>query len=302
MRLKQYLLRMLSIFMLLPLFFISAYADMGPKPSVNITIQGLEGRVCWGTLLSEKISTGPYSALEFGSVHDPRSKEGDPDYPAWMAFQTWKQTDPDGYYFLQYLDDCSDGTFRWGYYPPQRFKLALWFPEEDVLVVSEIAERFAFDSYYTVQLDSDTVAQLEQGQSVTALPIKRSYPAAMELTTFLIRAALTFVVELLIALLFGFRQPNLWKVLFGVNLTTQLLLNLGLNLYLYFCGSFIIMLFLVYALAELAVVLVELVAYRLLLAGESESIRQKLTRYTWVANLASFLFGIFLSQYAPILF
>ena len=295
---KQWLCA-LCVLMLLPLFLISVHADMGPKPSVNVTIEGLDGRECWGTLLSETSSTGPYSAYRSGAAHPEVEDE---EYLAWLAFQTWSKSDPDGYYFLQFLGDASDGSFRWGYYPPQTFKIALWFPEEDVFVVSGIAERFAFDSYYTVQLDSNTVAQLEQGQSVTALPVKRSYPAAMELTTFLIRAALTFAVELLIALLFGLWRNGLWKVLLSVNLATQILLNLGLNLYLYFCGNFIIMLFLAYLLAELAVVLVELMAYKFLLAGETKTYRKKLVLYTWVANLASFAFGIFLSLHAPILF
>ena len=37
---------------------VTAKADMGPKPSVRITFTGIEGETYYGTLLSERRSTG----------------------------------------------------------------------------------------------------------------------------------------------------------------------------------------------------------------------------------------------------
>ncbi|MDO4711855.1 MAG: hypothetical protein Q4A75_07725 [Peptostreptococcaceae bacterium] len=58
------------IFCLLP---VSGYGDTGPKPSVQISFEGLEGETYYVTLLSKFRSTGPASAYdgsnerEFGS-------------------------------------------------------------------------------------------------------------------------------------------------------------------------------------------------------------------------------------------
>ena len=43
------------------MFPTTAYADIGPKASVVVDFIGLEDEVYYTTLLSEEISTGPYS-------------------------------------------------------------------------------------------------------------------------------------------------------------------------------------------------------------------------------------------------
>ena len=47
-----------------------------------------------------------------------------------------------------------DGTeeHAWTYYSPKSFKILLYFPEQGVFVTSGIYERYAFDSYYTVDM------------------------------------------------------------------------------------------------------------------------------------------------------
>ena len=51
---------------------VTAKADIGPKPSVRITFTGIEGETYYGTLLSERRSTGPSTAWD-----------GYEDYPGW---------------------------------------------------------------------------------------------------------------------------------------------------------------------------------------------------------------------------
>ena len=43
---------------------VTAKADIGPKPSVRITFTGIEGETYYGTLLSERRSTGPATAWD----------------------------------------------------------------------------------------------------------------------------------------------------------------------------------------------------------------------------------------------
>ena len=57
--------RRIAVFLCLSLLLacsVTARADTGPKPSVRITFTGLEGESYYGTLLSERSSTGPASA------------------------------------------------------------------------------------------------------------------------------------------------------------------------------------------------------------------------------------------------
>jgi len=56
---------MLFCVMLMVYFSCSpAYGDMGPKPSVVIDFEGLEGRTYYVTLLSNVRHSGPYSAID----------------------------------------------------------------------------------------------------------------------------------------------------------------------------------------------------------------------------------------------
>lgn len=124
-------------------------ADLGPKPSVTITFTGLEGEKYYAALLSEKESVGPRHAYH-GT--NPRYTEedfadydnGEEFYKAWKKFLSYE--DEDGFYFLQdFQEGSGEDTLKWGYYPPEVFKLLLYFPEYDSFAVSDIYEQYAFD-------------------------------------------------------------------------------------------------------------------------------------------------------------
>jgi hypothetical protein len=59
---KKKLLIMLYVAAMLILVPSFAYGDVGPKPSVIVNFDGLEGKTYHVTLLSEESSTGPYSS------------------------------------------------------------------------------------------------------------------------------------------------------------------------------------------------------------------------------------------------
>ena len=287
-RRKQLCLMCLMLF----LFCVPVYADAGPKPSVVVALEGLEGRECWGTLLSRQASTGPYGTADSLSLPEgiaPGERE------AWEVFFQLEDENEEGLFFLHYVDDCSDGRFSWTYYPPAEFQLALWFPETRTLLVSGTQSRYAFDSYFTLSLKELTLAEGEQAR----LPMVRSYPYGSELLAFLGRVVLTVGLEVLAALAFGLRSRRQLRVILAANLATQGLLNLGLNLYTYFCGALIglPLLFMtpVYLLAELVVLAVELAVYRRLLAGREGASRGRVTAYAWTANVLSLVVGYVLS-------
>ena len=266
---------------------------------MTITLEGVEGRECWGTLLTPQRSTGPYSAS--GSL-DLSEELGAGEREAWEQFFKLGQENGEEFSFLSYVDDCSDGQFSWTYRPPSEFQLALWFPETETLLVSEREGRYAFDSYFTFSLKGIILTEGEQ----TGLSLAHSYPYGKELLAFLGRVALTVGIEVLAALPFGLWRRRQLKVILKTNVATQGCLNVGVNLFTYFggalAGATIIFMTPVYLLAELVVVGQELITYHRLLSGQDGVTRRRVTVYTWIANALSFVIGYLLSFQVSVLF
>ena len=289
-----------ALLLLLPLAAMPASADAGPKPSVVVELTGLEGRTCWGTLLSQQEGTGPYGRFSEGETVEGPEKDR-----ALRAMRPLDQMDPEGFYLLDFAEDCSDGELSWTYYPPHTYQIALWFPEEDALAVSAVYHRYAFDSYYRLDLSG---LELTPGGIVEleAARLQRDYPYGASLLALAGRVGLTLGAELLLALAFGLRTGRALRWVAGVNLATQLGLNLALEVFTYcngaLAGVMALLALPVYLAAEVAVTLVELRIYRRKLTGERGLSGRRITAYTWTANLCSFLAGVLLSFQLPTLF
>lgn len=282
---KRLLPFLLLFTLLLPM---TASADTGPKPSVNVEFRGLEGQTYYATLLSETDSTGPWS-----HSHEYYDYYGDPD--VWKAFNGYE--DPDGFYFIGCFEDCSaDHTFSWTYYPPQVFKVLLYFPETDTFAVTEDTyARYAFDSYFKV----NARAAPETG---LVAPLHKDYPFGQEALSFLARVVLTLAAEVALALVFGFRAKKQLKTIFWVNLATQVLLNLLLNFINYRSGSLAFTLN--YVWMEAVVFGLEGLVYAATLKKWDRDPEKK--RHPWVyaltANGTSFALGLFLAHQIPGIF
>ncbi|MBR6518557.1 MAG: hypothetical protein IKT63_02660 [Oscillospiraceae bacterium] len=285
---KKFLSLLLCITVFLSLT-ITASADIGPKPSVRITFEGVEnGTEYYGTLLSERKSTGPASAWDGVPGHEDHYNYS---YELWKVFADY--TDEDGYYFLQEVWDCT-GTnqLNWTYYPPSPFKILLYFPETDTYLVSDIYERYAFDSYYTVNL-SDL-----SSDSMTA---EESYNFTWEIISLLARIAATILLEIAIAFIFGYREKKALRFIAVVNIITQIALNVALNIINYNMGSMAFTFF--FVIMEIAVFALEAVIFALLLKRfTSKSDKARSTAYAFAANAASFAIGLWLSHIIPGIF
>ena len=269
---------------------VTAKADIGPKPSVRITFTGIEGETYYGTLLSERRSTGPATA--WNGYEDYRDWKPENEKPIWEKFISYEDTD--GYYFLQEWWDCSEtNQLNWTYYPPNPFKILLYFPETDSFYVSDIYERYAFDSYFTVDLSA---------YATTPITARQSYDYTWELISLGTRIVLTIVLELAIALVFGYREKKALSFLAIINVITQVTLNVALNIINYKSGSmgftfaFICMEILVFA--------IEAISYKALLHrfSEKEKVEHRGVTYALVANTASFAIGLWLAHLIPGIF
>lgn len=277
--------------MLVMAMTIPASADIGPKPSVQIEFTGMEGQTYYGTLLSMYESTGPASVWD-GNPEHADYQPGEEGYDIWLKFVEYQ--DGDGYYFLQWWWDCSEtNQLNWTYYPPTPFKILLYFPETDTFYVSPVYERYAFDSYFTVDmsdLDADPMVA------------DKSYDYTWEIISLAARIILTIALELAIALLFGYREKKVLGFLAIVNAVTQVGLNVALNIINYNSGSMIFTFN--YVLLEILVFAIEAIAYAVLLKKFSGK-EQKLVKavgYALVANAASFGFGLWLAHVIPGIF
>ena len=282
-RLTALLVVLLVFALALPL---AAFADIGPKPSVRVTFTGAGGREFYATLLSQASGTGPYSA-EPGRSWGNDLEENEPVRQAMAAYQ-----DPDGFYFLQTAWQCSETRpLAWTYYPPVTYKLLVYFPDTGEFLTSGVYSRYAFDNYYTVDL-----ADLANGQLV----LRKSYDYTWELVSLLVRILATIALELAVAVPFGFAKKPFLRPILTVNVVTQILLNLGLNMIAYWMGGLAFMIF--FWPLEVLVFIVEAVAYRPLLGRRGGASAPLTTIYAFTANVISCVAGFWLAQVVPGIF
>lgn len=292
---KKRLLAFFCIVVIMTIMGTTVYADIGPKPSIVIDFKGLENENYYVTLLSEKPSTGPHSAL--GKHSDiPRYNKEDAEYNIWEKFQAYE--DNDGYYFLQYFRDCTDTSkFTWGYYPPSKFKILLYFPEQDgYLVSNEIHEVYAFHSYYAVDA---TDLKIQANSYNSGIKVEQNYNYTWEIISLLARIIATITIEILIALLFGFRKRKQLLIIGTANIFTQSILNILLSVINYNLGG---MAFIInYIWMELVVFGIEAFIYSMYLNKYSDKKLSKkfIVLYALVANILSFVLGLYIARLIP---
>lgn len=277
---KRMISLLLLVLLLLPLVTVSVSADMGPKPGTSITVRPGGGEYAIVTLLAREERNGPHWTI--GPDEEPSSRIAKDERltEAWYTFRDYR--DPDGYHFW---GEIYEGSVTWGYFPPENFKIAVYYPEYGILWVSEDSyERYAFDSDFRLNLPA-VGAGAQSGE--VDMVLKKTSNLGSELAGFLIRVLLTLAIELAVARVFGLTDEGQKKLILRVNLLTQVGLNLLLWGWYYFSGPLVAMLRLI--LAEILVLVVEGAIYlRKLRLDES---RGKILGYTILANLASVTLG-----------
>lgn len=289
---------------------VTAKADMGPKPSVQITFKNMGDELCFGTLLAKNKSTGPYSYWGGDDKYaNHNENEGYEDallnYEQWKAFNDFAEND--GFYFLQrfVVEVSKTKEISWTYYPPSTFKILLYYPNTKTFVVSDVCEKYAFDSYFTVNMkgvDIDGVENNGENHVIENIKVHKSYKWFMEFVGFIARVILTIAIEIGIGYLFGFKRKEAILMLLKVNLITQIGLNVILNVINFISGQ--LAFFLAYVAIETVIIILESILYC--------NYRNKLSTkpkiallcelYALVANLSSFAIGIILTFLIPGIF
>lgn len=279
---------------LLFLFPAAARADMGPKPSVSLTFSGTGDSVYYVTLLSKEQSLGPYcySTAPINPNSFLVGEHREDDLNAWQAFRGY--ADADGFFFVDFFKRSNDqNTFLWSYYPPDTFKVLIYYPAENRFVSSGVLQKYAFHSYFRVSAAGNPAA----------LTAEKSYDYSAEMISLLVRIILTAAVEILIALPFGLRKQNVLLFVAAVNIVTQIILNLLLNLIHYSSGGLAYLLN--YVWMELLVMVTEAIIFsvRFRKAETEKPIKKWIAPvYSAAANTASFAVGLLISRYLPGIF
>lgn len=332
-------LMLLTFVLLAPAFLrtetMKASADTGPKPSVSVTFENMGDELCYGTLLSKTPSTGPARAWD--GTEDGKYFFNGADETVWRAFTEFK--DEDGFYFLQWFWRADENkALNWRYYPPQTFKILLYYPDRatksgaadnsaggatrdsettaasGAFCVSDVLERYAFHSYYFVDMRN---VQSETIGTIAKISATQGYDYSAEILGFFVRFIVTLGVETLLALAFGLRTKRAFLTVLAANGVTQIALNLLLNVRLHFNNLYGVIP--LYFFAELFIFAAEAALYCFILGkrkngGESGSAdenggkaaivysKKRLILYAFTANLISFCIGLPLAILLPAVF
>ena len=296
------LVTLVCCLLIILVFSVSVNADIGPKDSVRIEFKNMGETLCYGTLLSEDESTGPQSVWDGDEEHI--YNEG-LDLDIWRAFAEYD--DPDGYFFLQIGWKVSETKeIAWTYYPPDSFKILLYYPETDKFIVSGIYKQYAFDTYYTVDMDGINIESVEYNEELSnneRIEAYRSYNYRVEIISLIARIIITIVIEMAVALIFfGLRNKRQLLLLIGVNISTQVILNILLNITNYISGELAFIF--IYILLELTVFVIESIVYCLFMNRLTDN--PKNTKfyifYSFLANAVSFGSGIIIAKILPGIF
>lgn len=252
----------------------AAFADCGPKESLTVYVTGIEeGREYYITLLS---SNGSRRSEEYVAKQPPE----------WRAIYEFSLTDE---YFLwdspvdrSYCKMTGGGRQVWGYFPPQNFKILLYFPDDNTFLLSEKLERYAFNSYFTVNVSGGEMTVAKNGGAGGVY---------VEIGGLLIRIVITVLLELGVARLFGYRGNKEYKLIIIMNFCTQMFLNIMIavgDINLGGLGAVA-----AYILAEIIIFTVEASVYAVVLPRltERKTHEGRAVGYAFAANAASFFIG-----------
>lgn len=251
---------------------INAYADIGPKDSVTVYVNGVEdGREYYIALLEKREYNNKYA------------KEND---DVWKKINEFSRAD--GYCLtnspvdIPYFKMKGRDSTSWGYHPPQTFKILLYFPDNESFLVSDVLDKYAFDSYFTVDVNGDSLTVAKNG-GVKGIIV--------EVGGLLVRIVLTVLIEIGIALWFGYRGKRELRLILIINIITQVLLNVLIAVADHSLGAFGVMF--AYVVGEIVVFIAEAAVYyaNLPRITEPKTRNARAVGYAFTANLASFLGG-----------
>lgn len=262
------------VLIILSLYKITVYADVGPKPSIEIIASNMPDEICYMDLLinypdddvfKNIRNTDNYDSDMFNTLFDYNEDGWRP------ALVTGTKVPLHG----DIICNVKSGKCHMDYSyrgVPDKFKIIV-VTKSNKIVVSNIIERKAFDS--RVYFDYSTGIARED--SLILLYFEQ----------FVLTLSLTLLIEGLILILFNFSIRKNYKPFIIINLITQILLTLVVVRNMITNGTMIALL--IYFLFEIVILLIEVKSFSVYLL-EHTIHRRKI--YAVVANVISFITGV----------
>lgn len=264
---------MLKKTLLVSLLLFSLNISNGYYRTTRIQIEGING-VCYGTLLSEKTTSGSWSTQNIIDLYAPKE--------IIEAFKEYKND----YFYLNYFQDVSEGLLYWPIYPPEKFKLLLYYPESKTFIVSDVTERYALTSQFKAIIDSNN-----------NIDIIRNYNyLGLSLIT-IIRIIIGAAVSIVVSILYG--KPNRDDVKYFIltNLIFHIILNIFISIYSYKNGFSIVEYYLFLWFVYLVFFVIQSIIYQRNLNSTDQPIVCAL-----LGNIAAYFVGLLLVDIFPALF
>lgn len=264
MKIKKIVLLLTLILFIFVSTSITVNADMGPKPAIYIDIVGIEGDYV-AAFASKKVS-GPNF-----------------DYESWLKYEDHRveyhpimeYKDDEGYKWMTKYYECNgDSEIKFTYYAPSEFKLVI-YKDNELYKVTEATEMYAFRSYFKIDFFKEEIK------------IKNTYPYYKEVIEFILRLAITLAIEIGLYFLFRLHTKRNFKIVMIVNIATQLLLNIIINLGTFYQGELYALIILI--LCEMAIFILEPIIYIILMRKKNKLL---IALYGIIANVLSFAIGL----------
>ena len=266
------------LMLILPFIITVVHADMGPKPSIDLTFEGLGEGTYYASIFGGSKPIGPNRpfSMEYQYESIESYKKRNSNIPGDVIDRLVEYTSGEYCFWgVIYPIDRENNKVSWGYYAPSEFMVVVITPDGK-LITSEPYQRSVLAGYYKCTLSSDGIT------------LSDNYNYGLEALKLVGRAFATIVIELLIGVLFGYRsKPDIKRIVI-TNLFTQGLLNLGVSFGSYLGGvlaALIIML-----VMEVIIIFIEGAVYANRLSGKNWLI----WLYVILANVASFFAGTWL--------
>ena len=264
---------------------LTVYADMGPKPDLVIDFSGIQ-EPCIVTVLSTVESYGPNRPMTTAwmSWWDEQAPEINKEIYQKFIDETelLNHEREDRLYFWGVLSQNSPYVF--GYYPPETFYVLVYFPETDTFLLSE-------ESYTRTVFHTELAITAENGKLLfnARQPLYGIMKTLTDNDAVVLRLVITVITEYVIGLFFmKYTKRSLFTVI-GVNVLTQILLNIVIWMRYYVLQNAVSTYFPVLAGTEILIFLIEGFMYSKLIKKEELS-RPYL--YALMANAFTFWLGL----------
>ncbi|MCR5449919.1 MAG: hypothetical protein K6F23_11085 [Solobacterium sp.] len=246
---------------------LPVYADMGPKPDLVIDFSGIH-EPCVVTVLSTVKSYGPNQPMQIAWMPwwDEQAPEIDKEIYQKFIDETklLNEERTEQLYFWGVLAQSSPYVF--GYYPPETFYVLVYFPETDSFLLSE-------ESYTRTVFHTELAITVENGKLLfnARQPLYGIMKNWKDNDAVVLRLLVTVITEIVIGMFFMKYTHKSMLTVIGVNVITQILLNIVIWLRYYVLSNSVSTYFPVLAGAEVLIFLIEGFIYSKLISREELS-------------------------------